>query len=1472
MTSDDTKALENKFTELHDQFTQQLPQRLDALRAQLKALAASPDSTRLLDQLSRTAHSLAGAAGTFGMRALSDAARSLEGASRRVDSAGNRAVDPGELATLLSAVEANAASTDHPAHPGPALARRVNTSNPMIYIADDDPLQASALATGLEAAGFQVRSFETLDEFHAACNDPALEKPAAILMDMSFPEGPTAGAATIAELRAGGFGEVPVVFVAACGRMASRLAALRAGAVRYLVKPVAHERLVALLDAVTQRRPRDPYHVLLVDDDNLSLELHASMLRSFGIEVTTLADPLKVFATLDCCKPDVLALDVYMESATGPEIAAILRDRDDHLELPILFLSWESEVRPKLDALGLGGDAFLEKPVQAQYLADAVIALARRARQAGAIRKRLETTLYEQRRQQTAIDEHALVSIADGRGNIVYVNQRFCQVSGFSREELLGQNHRIIKSGRHPHEFYREMWRAISRGEIWQGEICNRRKDGTLYWVASTIVPFVDESGRPYQYVSIRTDITHLLQVQDALARRGKLQKLIARIAARFLAARVEEVDAVVQQALAESGAITGADRAYVFLFTDDEKFMSNTHEWCAAGIRPQKDELQDLPVEISPWWWEQADKYGYVNIEDVARLPPEEGDLRELLEIQNIRSLVAVPLQNEGRHFGFLGYDSVGAHRCWTDDELELLKLIADVICGGLVRHQTTLALRKLQQDLVGTLESTQDGILAIDGNRKVIFANRQFIDTWNLPPEIVFAGQEDSVLLDHARLQAKEPEAFHDGCESIYLASGDSSSDLLELADGRIIHRLSRPRTRDGVPDGRVWSFRDITARKRAEDAAEYHKERLRRGQIYANIGTWEWNIRSGELFWTERIAPLFGYPEGNLETSYENFLAAVHPEDRPQVVAAVEACIQRDGPYQIEHRVVWPDGTERWLLERGAVVRDEHGTPLQMIGVVQDIDDRKRAELAVQERERLLREAQSLAKLGNWHANLATGEVSWSDEIYRIFGRDRGTFEPSVANFIDAVHPDDLPAVQAARDRALQSGHMEVVHRILRPDGTLRHVQEIASLHADEEGRHMLLVGTVQDVTERVETERALIAAREESERANHAKSEFLSSMSHELRTPMNAILGFGQLLELDGALSPEAQDNVREILRASNHLLELINEILDLAKIESGHLKLQSELVDVCIIVRECMALVTGLAQRRNIALEHSCPEGSFVRTDRTRLKQALLNLMSNAVKYNRDGGEVHIDAAKLDGFWMRINVRDTGSGIPEEQLEEVFQPFHRLSINSSGTEGTGIGLAITRRIVEMMGGSLAVDSEVGVGSVFSVDLPLAIDGASSESELPIDATIAQEKSGSRNQAPGRRVLCIEDNAANTRLVRQILKRRPAIELRSAEAPEEGLELAAGWLPELILLDINMPNMSGYEVLAELKRDARLAPVPIVAITANAMPRDIERGLRAGFSAYLTKPLNVDEFLETVDHYLQRPPAARGKGLD
>ncbi len=555
---------------------------------------------------------------------------------------------------------------------------------------------------------------------------------------------------------------------------------------------------------------------------------------------------------------------------------------------------------------------------------------------------------------------------------------------------------------------------------------------------------------------------------------------------------------------------------------------------------------------------------------------------------------------------------------------------------------------------------------------------------------------------------------------------------------------------------------------------------------------------------------------------------------------------------------------DGSRFPAVVSVTALRDAHDTIIGYLLIGTDNTARKHVEAEQKKLDQRLRDQQFYTRSlieSNIDAIMTTDpsgivtDVNKEMEALTDCTRDELIGAPFKNYFTDPARAE-AGIKQVLRERRVSNYELTARAR----DGKTTVVSFNATTFYDRDRTLQGVFAAARDVTERKRLDQVLQEKNIELERANLAKSDFLSSMSHELRSPLNAILGFAQLMQIDGATStPSQKGSLDQILHAGWYLLDLINSILDLAQIESGKLTLSLEQVSLSDVMIECQAMIEPQRQNRGLGL--TFPEFTqpcSVAADRTRLKQVLINLLSNALKYNRPGGSVAVEIDKPTPERVRISIRDTGLGLAPEKLAQLFESFNRLGQEASVEEGTGIGLVVSKRLVELMGGVIGVESVVGVGSVFWIELMAAV-----------EPDVAVERSGLADPVPPqmltgervRTVLYVEDNPANLTLVEQLLARHSDLRLLSARDGNRGIEIAGASRPDVILMDINLPGLNGLEAMKILRADPATSHIPIVALSANALPRDIKKGVEAGFFRYLTKPIKVNELMDTLGAALE-----------
>ena len=797
-----------------------------------------------------------------------------------------------------------------------------------------------------------------------------------------------------------------------------------------------------------------------------------------------------------------------------------------------------------------------------------------------------------------------------------------------------------------------------------------------------------------------------------------------------------------------------------------------------------------------------------------------------------------------------------------WEDRDAELISVFDTTDY-----KQAQAALTESEQRFRDFAQSAADRFWETDRNHRIIFTSA--------PRERYVMWGEGGMM---GRLRWDMP---------VFEADKTQWADLRRDMEHHVPIRNFRCRAKDssgairylrinGVPtfdaNGVFGGYRGTTVDETAEVSARQEAEgiqnllRLTTESVPAFIGYHdrETRFRYANSFYRRIAGDEFDTLIGR--TIAEVFGPEMAKRSQPYVERALKGEITRHG-----NDLMALDGTIVQTESTLIPDRDENGEVVGFFVMSLDVTERKRAELE-RERTRLaLEAAQRLAHVGSFERTFDTDYFYWTQELYRIHGLDPAGPPITMDRFLQHIHPGDRGRVQRVLEKAVRTRQRSYSfeYRAVRPDGVERNVTTSGEYTYDADGQPLKLIGSIQDITAQKRIQAALERAKLDAETANRAKTEFLSSMSHELRTPMNAVLGYTQLLlqNKKEPVSVRQQRQLNQILKSGQHLLNLINDILDLSRIESGRVELAIKDLALNKVIAECLSLVESLAARNRITINDKTLGKSpfIVHCDDVRLKQAMVNLLSNAIKFNRIGGKVTVDCEERPDGSIRIAIEDTGNGIALARQRELFEPFSRLDATQRGIEGTGIGLAISKQLIERMDGKIGFTSEVGVGSTFWIEVPSTADPHGEESRTQIVNTPEIEPAFKLSTGGRRKLLYVEDDESNLRLLEEVVSHIPNLSLLSATDAENGIRIARETHPDIIVMDINLPGMNGFEALAKLKREPETINIPVIALSAAAMSKDIQKGAEAGFFSYLTKPFVIDDLLGTIDRALGRKDA-------
>jgi len=656
------------------------------------------------------------------------------------------------------------------------------------------------------------------------------------------------------------------------------------------------------------------------------------------------------------------------------------------------------------------------------------------------------------------------------------------------------------------------------------------------------------------------------------------------------------------------------------------------------------------------------------------------------------------------------------------------------------------------------------------------------------------------------------------------------------------------------------------DMTELSAERERAQAYAQRIDRVTNAAGVGIWSVDTDTHAIEWNEQMYRLYGWPRDEPPPHNDVWLnRLVHPEDRE--IARSHRPVVGTGPQGLhaEFRIVRPNGAVRWVASWSR--REVLGGRELAFGVNLDITNLQRAQTELRQTQERARLATESAGIGTWERDLRTGRAKWDAQMYRLRGLPVGPETPPDDMRYAAYHPDDLERINANKARVGRDGDTyENEFRVILPDGSIRWLATRGLVQRDARGDPERMLGVTWDITERRSAEQAM-RDKAAAEQASQAKSQFLARMSHELRTPLNAVLGFAQLLGNDpaDAPSPSQRQRVDRIHSAGLHLLALIDDVLDLATIESDALPLANEAVSLQASLDDVLQWTQLQATQAGVTI-HAQPMSGWVRADPRRVRQILSNLLSNAIKYNRHHGEVWVSAQQGvhqgQAAWT-LSVRDSGRGLSPEQQAQLFQPFNRLGAERGAIQGTGIGLAIVHHLVRRMGGEVAVSSEPGQGSEFRVTLPAeAVPEVSDHAPLSgFHADLYEPPAAAR-----LKLLYVEDSPVNVLLVQELIAMRRDVELSVAVDGLSGVAMACASLPQVVLVDMQLPDIDGFEVLRRLRAEPALARSSFVALSANAMPEDVNRALQAGFDDYWTKPIDFHAFLRALTALVQTHTAS------
>lgn len=979
----------------------------------------------------------------------------------------------------------------------------------------------------------------------------------------------------------------------------------------------------------------------------------------------------------------------------------------------------------------------------------------------------------------------------------------------------------------------------------------------------------------------LQQEIAERTMVEDALRQRVAMDELQNHIFRIII--DTSKQDETITQILTVVGTFIGVDRVYLVRLSEDQTHYTTTHEWCTEGIEPHIGLLQEVSYHSFHFFFETLLQGEIVHIPHVSDMPDEQAKLQAKLQAMSIQALLYVPLIHQGRVVGCIGFDMVQAERQWKGYEIRLLKMVSEVLSLGLARYEAKQALHQNERLLRTIIDSAPAYIAYFAKDTTVKLVNKMYEDTLHIPRDQIIGKRMEDAFPPEITSRIK------------HLLEQSTTTEPLSFTDHIPLPYQEKPITfygtysphmsDNGEYEGTVFVALDITEMTKTVQALQESERRLALSLEATRDGLWDANLKTGAMFVSDNYYRLLGYEPQEMVIDMQSHHTRIHPEDIPGMKNTFDDYIKgKRNNFSCEYRMCCKNGAYRWVHDRGEIVEtDEQGNPQRMIGTIIDIHERRREvrawEIVISETSQTIGEEffrslvrclakaldvcyvglselvdpanETLRMLAFWDSK--EGQVKQYDydmhgmpcEQVILYGTQ--LFHTNVQNVypnatvLQEMGVQGYWAVPLFDSSLYAVGHLFVMDT--KPIVQYDWAEAMMSLFSTRAGAEL----------ERLRTEEALQKAKDAAETANRAKSEFLANMSHELRTPLNGILGYAQLLSKESGKSKKQQDGLAIIQRSGNHLLTLINDVLDLAKIEARQLELVPNDFKLLDMVQEVADMAKVRAEQKGIAFEYELlselPVG--VHADEKRLRQIVLNLLSNAVKFTDSGGvafKVGIHEEKI-----RFQVEDTGIGISPDLMEEIFLPFQQVSDPEHMAEGTGLGLAISRKLVQMMGSELHVQSSPNKGSIFWFDVALPkIIGFYKQS-------LQEEQSIIGYTGAVKKILIVDDKWENRTLLLSMLAPL-GFELREAINGQDGLDQATEFVPDLVLLDLRMPVMNGLDAARHMRQLPFGKELVIFAITASVFEQNRQESTDAGCDDFLSKPFRLQTLLDLLERYL------------